>query len=140
MARPRRVPIFFDQLPLDWTVTLALDISSFPLSYVSFFFLLPSSSTTCYHSNVAGNQWRTRSCAFFYFHVISFSPLTHACYIRTEKYASMPFRYLMTNVQAMQTTHMDLKLSQKDIAQKINKKPFSSPHPPFSLSRGLRPG
>jgi len=30
MARPRRVPIFFDQLPLDWTVTLVLDIFSFP--------------------------------------------------------------------------------------------------------------
>jgi len=120
-------------------VTLILDISSFPLLYISFFFLLPSFSTTCYHSNIAGNQWWTHSCAFFYFHIISFSPLTHACYIQTEKYTSILFYYLTTNVQVMQTARMDLKLSQKDVTQKINKKPFSSPHPPFSLSLGLQP-
>ena len=43
MARPRRVPIFFDQLPLDWTVTLVLDIFSLPFRAFpsSFSYLAP---------------------------------------------------------------------------------------------------
>jgi len=42
MARPRRVPIFVDQLPLDWTMTLVLDISSFPFrTFPSFSYLAP---------------------------------------------------------------------------------------------------
>jgi len=47
----------------------------------------------------------------------------HAIRTEKKKRASIPFRYITTNVQAMQTARMDLKLSQKDVAQKINEKP-----------------